>query len=68
MKYMKLFLKFLAVCMLSVFPTLYAGAEGAEDSQDLYEYNNLIAGLETNGTPQITKRYVVFTHKTGPRF
>jgi hypothetical protein len=68
MKYMKLFLKCLAVCMLSVFPTLYAGAEGAEDNQDLYEYNNLIAGLETSGTPQITKRYVVFTHKTGPRF
>ncbi|MGP1459368.1 MAG: glycogen-binding domain-containing protein [Treponema sp.] len=66
---MKILLKFLAVCVFAVLPAAYAvAAETAGGGQDLYEYNNLIAGLETSGMPLVTERYVVFTHKAGPRF
>lgn len=36
--------------------------------KDLYEYNNIIAKLESPKEPEITENYIVFTEKTGPRF
>ena len=50
--------------------SFFAYAEDASvlPEKDLYEYNNIVAKLETPQEPVITENYIVFTEKSGPRF
>ncbi len=53
--------------MLS-FSFAYAKEAPVLPEKDLYEYNNIVAKLETPAEPVVTENYIVFTEKTGPRF
>lgn len=67
-KYMKQIRFFICACiMLSAFPAAFAKKALAAEEKDLYEYNNIISSLESVSAPKITERYIIFTHRAGPR-
>lgn len=52
-----------------LFATGFAHAEkAAEPEKDLYDYNNIVAKLDTCSQPCIQNNYIIFTEETGPRF